>query len=213
MNYDEIVAAALAYADRASDIEVKANMDVFLRAVENRLNNLLTVQKMSTRTQLTMVADKEYYGLPSDFQALRDIEIHPVGDSPVRNTLQYLNPEQMNNWSTLTAEGQQDRIYYTIIADQLHIVPPQDNVVLEIVYFRNVPQLTPTADTNWVSANQYNLYIFGLEVEINSFLKDKEAAAMWDSRFNGEVGALKLTDSIDRWSGSPLQIRPESAGI
>ena len=208
MNYTEIVDAAYSYADR-QDPESRNNADLFLRAVENRLNNRLKVQKMSCRTQLMTRLNAEYYGLPPDFAGLRDIEISNPGNSRGRCTLQYLNPEQMNNWSTASNQGRTDRIYYTIIADQLQIMPPQDGMTMEIVYYRNVPPLTPTDDENWVSIGQPNLYVFGMLVEISSFAKDKEAALLWEQRFMSEVNALTEEDQLNRWSGTPLQIRTD----
>jgi len=210
MNYTEITDAAYSYADR-QDAEAVGNKDLFLRAVENRLNNKLSVQKMSCRTQLLTRLDQEYYGLPPDFSGLRDIEISNPG-SRGRCTLKYLNPEQMNNWSSLTAQGGANDIFYTIIADQLQIMPPQDGMMLEIVYYRDVPPLTPTDNENWVSIGQPNLYIFGMLVEISSFAKDKDAATLWDRRFVTEVDGLTEQDQLNRWSGTPLQIRTDSTG-
>jgi hypothetical protein len=215
MNYTQIVNAALAYADRAGDTEILANIDVFLRAVENRLNNRLNVSKMSTRTQLTTVAQQEYYGLPTDFQALRDIEIRQNDTSAERNTLRFLTPEQMNNWISSVSRTQTESIYYTIVADQLHIWPPQDGMLLEIVYYRDVPELSSVtgSTTNWVSDSQPNLYIYGLQVEINSFVKDAASVQLWDARFMAELQTLVESDSVDRWSGTPLQIRPDTTGL
>jgi hypothetical protein len=214
MNYASIVAAALAYADRADDTEVVANQDVFLRAVENRINTRLKVREMSGRTQLLTRDGVEYYGLPSDFAGIRDIELASAANSRNRYTLQYLNPEQMNNWSTNTSAdtaGTQTVFFYTILADQFHIMNPTSGMLLELVYYRKVPELLPASpdDENWISTGYPNLYIFGMLVEISSFAKDKESAVLWDQRFTEEVMAIDNDDRISRWSGTSLQVRTD----
>ena len=99
MNYAEIVALALSYADR-TDAEVANRVDDFLRVVESRINRVLKTMDMSTRTTTITITDKEYYTLPDDFAGMRDIEIREAASS-YKTTLQYLNPEQLNNISGL----------------------------------------------------------------------------------------------------------------
>lgn len=204
MNYDEIVVAALQYSDRKNDIEINDNMDTFFRVVEARVNRKLQVQKMSVRTSIITIADQEYYGLPADFAGLRDIEVRGEDQSRARQTLHYLSPEQMNAYSGNLAGKE---IFYTIIANQLQIMPPQENKYLELVYYQHVPPITPQNDVNWLSTHHPDAYIFGLMVEINAFTKDAEGAALWDGRFVTAIKDIKDDDALTRWSGTPLQIR------
>lgn len=201
MNYTEIVTLALNYADREDDSVVN-NMDNFLRMVESRINRELTVQKMSARATILTVDSQEYYGLPSDFQGMRDIEIQPAGSSN-RNTMSYLSPEQMNQHISHNLQS----YVYTIIADQLQISPSSEGDVLEIVYYQNIPPLATATPTNWVSDRSPDLYLEGLMVEINSFVKDAQAAQLWDVRFRGTLSELTIDDAESRWSGTSLQIR------
>ena len=48
MNYSELVAASIAYADRY-DLEVSQNMDIYIVMVESRINRLLKTRKQSAR--------------------------------------------------------------------------------------------------------------------------------------------------------------------
>lgn len=205
MNYTEIVDLALAYSDR-EDAEVVNNMDNFLRVVESRINRVLSVQKMAIRTVLTTSGDREYYSLPLDFQGLRDIEIRDSVGSIGGHTLKYLSPEQMNGRASQSGDGG-SQIYYTIIADQLQVIPMQDNKILEIVYYRNVPPLGPSTVTNWVSLYNSDLYLFGLMVEISSFIKNSESAKLWEYRFKETLSEIDIDDSLTRWSGTPLEVR------
>ena len=205
MNYNDIVELALSYADR-QDLEVTSKMDSFLKIVEARINRVLTVRKMALRTQLIMVKDQEYYGLPSDFVGLRDIEIQNVDDANARTTLHYKSPEQMNEASR--NRNSIDGIYYTIIADQLQVIPPQDGAILEIIYYQALPPLNNTStQENWLSLSNPDCYIFGLLVEISSFVKDVAAKELWDARFQQELASIVNDDAINRWSGTALQVR------
>lgn len=203
MTYTEIITLALAYADRQKDPEVSGNIDNFLRIVESRLNYKLKIQKMAARATLNTVENQLYYGLPSDFAGIRDIEIREANDSLAVTTMVYCNPEQMNRMIGLSS----DIYYYTIIADQLQISQSPDSHVLEIVYYRKVPNLNTNDNVNWVSEEYPDLYVFGLQVEINSFIKDAEAATLWDTRFKEKLDEIINDDQITRWSGTSLVIK------
>ena len=203
MNYTEIVNLALAYADR-EDPEVDENMDNFLRIVEARVNRKLQVQRMAIRTQITTQQGQEYYSLPADFGGLRDIEVRPVGaESGGRQTLKYMSPEQMNSYSGSSGTN----IYYTIIANQLQIMNPQDNKTLEIVYYKYLTPLAISNPENWASIYTPDLYVFGLLVEISSFAKDAVAKDLWNQRFIATLDEITTDDEDTRWSGTALEIR------
>lgn len=204
MNYEEVKTAALAYADR-KDNSVINQMDTFITVVEARINRVLSTREMSARATINMSSDVEYYGLPCDFKELRDIEVQNTDGIGSRVTAQYLNPEQMNAFAdTANTDG---LIGYTIIADQLQVRPPLDDKVLEIVYLQRLPNLSTASPSNWLSENNPDAYIFGLLVEINSYIKDAETVAIWESRFNTALGAISNDDAVSRWSGTPLQVK------
>ena len=209
MNYLAVKEIALSYSDRESDAELPAKIDSFLRIVEARVDRVLKVQRMTVRTLLTTVAGQEYYGLPSDFAGLRDIEVRSAdtvdGEARDRQTLSYLSPEQMNAVSSI--DGGTVGIYYTIIANQLQISPPKDAKIMELVYYRKLPNLTENDNTNWLSEDNPDTYVFGLMVEISAFVKNEQSTALWDARFKESLAEIDLDDSKSRWSGVALQMR------
>ena len=203
MNYDEIKALALSYADR-KDAEVSNNIDNFLRMVESRANRFLKTMDMSTRSILLMEEGQEYFPLPSDFNGLRDIEIQPVG-SIARCTLKYMSPEQLNNEASGSSGSE---IYYTLIADQIQLVPTQPaGTTLEIVYYRRLIPLTSISPNNWMSNIHPDCYNAGLMVEISAFVKDAMATELWNNRFSEALDAIQTDDADSRWSGTALQTR------
>lgn len=203
MNYSEIVTAVLAYSDRTGDAEATANIDTFIRVAESRLNRVLRVGGMETRASISTVADQSYYLLPDDFGGIRDIELRAEVGGTTSATLLYASPEQMNNYrATGDIVG-----YYTIIANQLQINPMSDGFTLEVIYYRRIPNLTLTAPTNWLSNLHPDIYIMAVLVEISTFTKDADAIMVFSGRFDDALAAIINSDSIDRWSGTSLQIR------
>jgi len=200
MKYQEVLDMAIAYSDR-SDIEVVENMDNFLRIVESRINTRISVDKQFARATIPTFIDQQYYGLPSDFITLRDIQIQTVGDTNYC-TPKYVSPEQMNKE---IAAGNTELIY-TLLAQQIQIYPTIDAQQIEIVYARNIPELNDVDVNNWISNQFPNVYIFGILVEIASFVKDVDAGTIWEQRFQAELSTLTQQDDMGTWSGPSLRI-------
>jgi len=197
MNYQQIVDTAVGYSDK-QDAGVNSMLSSFLLVVEQRLGDALKVREMAKRAQLWMSDDsQQYVGLPYDFDGLRDIQLNSV-------SLEYVSPVRMN----LLLDNQTSNSgahVYTIIADQLQIYPAT-NETLEIVYYARIPPLTTLEDTNWVSQTKPNLYIFGLLVEIFSYVQDATAGQLWEQRFQQELDAVSNNDDVTRRSGTPMRI-------
>ena len=212
MDYDDIKTLSLSYADR-QDSEVVDRFDNFLRLVEARVNRVLKVSNMSIRSTLDIVPDQEYYGLPADFGGFRDIQINSaptVDNAQNRRTLKYLNPEQMNHRASSQNSGFgpiRGQVYYTLVAQQIQIFPPQDSGVMEIVYYQKLVPLSVANPENWMSTFNPDGYIFGSLVEISSFVKDGEAASLWDGRFMTVLSEIEEEDGKARWSGTPLEVK------
>lgn len=202
MNYNEIIDTALKYSMR-TDQQTADMMDTFLRIVEARIDRQLNTLDMSNRATLDLDEDQQYYGLPTGFLALRDIQIQDLESPSSQVTPVYVAPEMMNN----AISNNETRVIYTIIAQQIQIYPVCEGQQVEIVYSRKIPPLTSSDQKNWVSVDSPDAYIFGLLVEISSFAKDNEAGQLWEARFKGTLSSMQLDDDISRWSGPQLRIQ------
>lgn len=205
MNYTEMVAAVKAYADR-NDAEVNAAIDTFIMMAEARINRKLRVGEMTTRASVSTLDDKEYYALPSDFNSIRDIELQDEAGG--RHGLEYMPPSQMN-----MVHGYDDLpgYYYTILAGSLHILPIQSSgSVIEIVYYQKLPHLDgDTTESNWLSETYPDIYMAAMMIEMEKFVKNKDAVMFWKAEFLEAVTDLSDADSRDRWSGPPLRTRTQ----
>jgi len=202
MNYTEIINLALSYSDR-TDSDITERMGDFVKIVEARINRALRVNQMSTRSIVVTLKDQQYIGLPKDFAGIRDIEVKEKGATK-GTTIHYINPEQMNGAIQVDGPG---NIYYTIISNQIQLFPAQDDKLLEIVYYRLLDHLDIDNDTNWLSLRYPDSYVFGLIVEIESFVKNPTGAEMWNQRFESALQEISHEDQIDRWSGTPLTVK------
>lgn len=197
LTYTDIIATALDYADRADDADVVNRMDVFLRVVEARVNRILQTGRQSKRAYVFTTNDNIFYSLPEDFAGMRNILLKDAAQSTSGIVLDYVNPEVFN---TYAANNSRSGIY-TIVSCSLYVWPYEDNKVLEITYYQQVPPLSETITTNWLSKISPDAYIQGLLVEISSFVKDQESMSLWDSRFRQTLVDMQYEDDIDRWSG------------
>jgi hypothetical protein len=206
MNYTDITNISLGYADRqdASVIDMIPSMTLM---VESRINRLLIIEDMSKRYVFPEPNPTDgRYELPLDFSAIQDIAIVTVDNPSSRLTLSLLNPEQMN---AATSDTSPSKRFYQILGNKLIVQPivVDGTHYLEIVYYGNIIPLSVDAPTNWISLNHPDLYVNGLLVEINSFVKDPEAAALWNQRFLTTIDELKAADEALVYSGTPLQTR------
>lgn len=205
MNYIEMVAAIKSYADR-NDAEVDASIDTFFLMAEARINRSLRVSEMTTRASVATMAEKEYYALPPDFSGIRDIELQDAAGK--RHGMEYLPPSQMN---IIHSYEESTNYYYTIIAGNLHILPIQDaGATIEIVYYQKIPNLDgDVTESNWLSEIYPDIYMSSLMIEVEKFVKNKEAVMFWKAEFTEAVNALTDADKHDRWSGPPLRTRTQ----
>lgn len=203
MIYEELVAAAKAYADR-NDLEVEANMDVFILMAEARINRILKTREQSMRITTPVNPTEEYYALPEDYSGMRDIHFTSMGGNTNEN-MQYLAPSMFNIKRSTVYSGTR---YYTIVASQLQIFPvSQTGGTMEMIYYQNVPNLSEDNPQNWVSNFHPDIYLSGIISEIEAFVKNYDVSKAWDQRMTRALDELEKSDEIEVWSGTSLTVR------
>ena len=202
INYSDIKDTALQYSNR-EDEETAAIITRFMPVVESRINRALDTKDMSWRSVLLMDESQRFYGLPTGFMSMRDIQVQDSVGGDSQLTPVYVAPEAMNAAITNSS----DKLIYTIIANQIQVHPLQTDKQLEIVYRKRVTPLSDGDPSNWLSDQAPDVYIFGLLVEISSYAQNAEAASLWDGRFVGAMNELQREDDINRWSGPSLRIQ------
>ena len=206
MEYGAVIEAAKAYTDRYDD-ELGKAIPSFTRIVESKINTALKVAGQSIQaTQIFLDEDETYYGLPSDFGGMSDIQIVKRGESADAKTLVYVNSEE---FLRVAADSSHGRYYYTRVADQIRIPPPASDEILELTYYQMIPPLTEMDDSNWLTEKHPETYIFGLCAEIGAFAKDEQVFAGYDNRFKETLSNITQDDAVTRWSGPSLRTTVE----
>ena len=209
MNYTELVAAAKAYCDRI-DVEVNQNADIFVRMAEARINRTLKVTEQTHRVFTKTMAGKEYYTLPPEFNGMRVVQFNTAKvDEPDSKTvlLHYVTPEQLVEMQESPYEEQLR--YYTIVNNQFQLHQPLPNGgTLEMVFYRKVQPLGQDGlQDNWMSRENPDIYLAGISAEIEMFVKNYDAAKLWDDRMTRAIEELRVNDINNRWSGNSMQMR------
>ena len=208
MTYDELVAAAKAYCDRI-DVEVNQNVQVFVLLAEARINRTLKVTEQTHRVYTKTMTGKEYYTLPPEFNGMRVVSFNSGGvDKPDSQAtlLHYVTPEQLVEMQE-SAYDEEER-YYTIVNNQFQLHNPLPNGgTIEMVFYRKVPPLGVKYNSNWMSEENPDIYIAGISAEIEMFVKNYDAAKLWDDRMTRAIEELRTNDINNRWSGNSMQMR------
>jgi hypothetical protein len=206
MVYEELIKAAAAYADR-NDIEVNNSVGIFVLMAESRINRVLKTAGQTHRIYTQTIEGKEYYSLPSDYNGMRAIHFNtgPVdedGSEPIQ--IHYRTPESMVD----IQNSDTDKYYYTIVAKQLQIINKlPSGGTIEMVFYRKVPSLGPERSTNWLIEDSPDIYLSGVCAEIELFVKNYDAATLWDERMSRAIQELDNSDVKNRWAGNSLVMR------
>ena len=183
MDYNQIVLAAKAYADR-NDIEVNSNIDNFILLAEAKINRVLKTAGQSKRVYTASVDNREFYTLPDEYNGMRTIHFNSGAvDSENSDTIQmfYITPEQVVDMQQRAEYG--DKLYFTIINNQVQVVPTlPSGGTIEMVFYRKVPNLSASNTENWASIDHPDIYISAITAEIELFAKNYDAATLWNSR-------------------------------
>lgn len=208
MIYSGLIDAARAYCDRV-DVEVNQNVRVFVLMAEARINRTLKVTEQTHRVYTRTMEGKEFYSLPEDFNGMRVVHFNTGDvDAQVSGTIQlhYVTPEQMIEMQE--SAYSETQTYYTILNNQLQLHKPLPNGgTIEMVMYRKVPPLSESNPSNWMSTDNPDIYLAGISAEIEMFVKNYDAARLWDDRMTRAIEELKNNDSLNRWTGNTMVMR------
>ena len=208
MNYDELVAASKAYADRL-DAEVNANMAIFITMAEARMNRTLKVSEQTHRVYTKTMAGKEFYTLPLEYNGMRVVHFNTAevdGKDSATIQLYFVTPEQLVDMQESAYEEQ--NYYYTVLNNQLQLHRPLPNGgTIEMVFYRKVSPLSKYNPENWMSIDNPDIYLSGIAAEIELFVKNYDSSKIWDDRMTRAIQELSTNDISNRWAGNTMAVR------
>jgi hypothetical protein len=199
-NYSELKTAVVDWADRA-DIST-ARIEDFIYLAEADASQLLRVPAMEHQ-ELLVVADGRVT-IPFDYLELRRLTWQ--GDT--EKVLQYMswdNFVDVNN----DVNDPNNVLYFSRQGPSWWLAKDVgDGEEILCHYYRFVPALTDTDDTNWLLSISPQAYLFGALRYLYEFTMDNERAAYWDAKFKAELGKLQGIADQAEYRGSTIVVRP-----
>ena len=85
-----------------------------------------------------------------------------------------------------------------------------DNEEILCHYYRFVPALSDTLDTNWLLSISPQVYLYGALRYLYEYTMDNDRATYWDAKFKQELGKLQAIADQAEYRGSVIVVRPVS---
>ena len=205
--YAELQTAGANWLDRT---DLTARIPEFIELAEANFNRVIRQPDMVAKNDSFSLA-AQYTTLPTDTLEITRI----VVDVSPPITLEYLTPEEISERrSVLNSTGRP--LYFTVIGGstgQLEVLPsPDSTYTSSIVYYTKIPALTDSATTNWLLSSHPDIYLYGLLVEAEPYLKNDERLPVWASQLDKSLAELRLQGQRKLHSGSSLRMRSRVLG-
>lgn len=210
-SYDGLKTAVAEWIDRA---DLTSRVPDFITLAESRINKHLRIRQMERRSQMSTIADTEYYGLPPGWLKGRHLKMLNAYGS-IDTDLEYLTPEMMDVVGARRyAGGAGMPKYYTITGNELRFMPkPSAVYTIETVYYKKVDSLSSLQTSNEILSDFPDIYLYASILEAAIYLKDAPAAKEYGQLFGNSIATAQTSDDADRHSGGALHVKGEQIGI
>lgn len=199
--YDELQAAVANWLARD---DLTDRIPEFITLAEAKFNRELRSNRMETRSTalVNMASDEpEFIALPSDFQTMRRIRLNGVDGKP---RLEFKNGTQADEYRTAVANTAGRPKYFTIMGDELELIPtPDEAYTLEMVYRANLA-LSDDAPTNWLLTLAPDAYLYGALLESAPYIKEDERINTWSAGMKYAMDGLNSLAMDQAYGSGPL---------
>ena len=208
--YDDLVGAVADWLNRA---DLTAVIPVFVQLAEAAFNTdeRFRVPQSIVRAQAPIAS--QFTTLPADY--LEMVNLRLLVQSPMvcgDQTIEYTTPADMDTLRTKYAAPGQPR-YYTITGNEIEVLPaPDQSYVSEMLYYGMVPALSTSNETNWLIAQNPDLYLYGALIQSAPYLKDDERVQTWAQIYGARAEQLAVSTQRARYGAAPLKMRTRSFG-
>jgi hypothetical protein len=198
-SYAELQTAVLNWLARPGDPLVAPSVPDLITLFEREARRRLKTGDAEMRAYMT-VSGTAAVALPLDCRELRLV-------TSGGNTLEYKTPPELPG-------GAGPPKYFTLHGRELRLGPgPSGDVQIEILYQTGVPPLSDANPTNWLLREHPDAYLYGTLIAAEAFIGHDERIALWTQAAAQVFESIEQADRKMRWSGSPLQIRPDIYGV
>ena len=192
-NYSELKAAISSWLDR-SDLD--SVIPDFIALAEARHRRDFKLRRMETRVTANTISGTEYYSLPDNFVAMRNIQLN----TDPKTALEYLTPEQMDRVNAGSSTGKPKA--YSIIGNNIQLRPIPDSVYqIEMLYFKYFTALSDSNTTNDMLTFHPDAYLYGALVEAEPYLQNDKRIQVWSGYYDRAKQDIISSNERDRHSG------------
>jgi hypothetical protein len=197
--YDGLIAALQAWLQDSS-FETTAPQLIFL--AEAYLKREVRDQKREGTASLTGSAS---IVLPSDFAALRSAWL----DTSPRQILLPTSPNVANEWYSSPGRPR----HYQIIGDMMELSPAPDAAyTVNIVYERKFRNLFPDNQSNWLSEEHPDVYLWACLIQCEMFGWNDERVPLLKSALDEAIASVNAQAQRHKF-GPGLAMRSPVAGF
>ena len=192
-NYSELKTAIANWLDRT---DLDDRIPEFIQLPEARHRRDFKIRRMETRVTANTIADTEYYSLPDNFVAMRNIQLN----TDPKTALEYMTPEQMDRVRGGSTTGKPKA--YSIMGNSFQLRPIPDGVYeIEMLYYKYFTALSDSNTTNDMLTYHPDLYLYGALVEAEPYLQNDKRIQVWAGYYDRAKQDLITTNERDRHSG------------
>ncbi len=192
-NYSELKAAIADWLNRS---DLTDTIPDFIALAETRHKRDFKIRRMETRVTASTVADSEFYSLPDNYVAMRNIQLNTDPKTP----LEYLTPEQMDRIYAGSATGKPKA--FSIIGNNIQLRPIPDSAYeIEILYFKHFTALSDSNTTNDMLTHHPDAYLYGALVEAEPYLQNDKRIQVWSAYYDRTKNDIISSNERDRHSG------------
>lgn len=183
--------------------DLSAAVPTFIALAEADIGRRLKHWRMETRSTATL--DGRFSVIPADWNSTVSLTLTLNGKpSPIR----LASVADIAAKRSLRADAAGTPEVYAITGGQFELFPTPDTAyAAELVYLANVPSLSASVTSNWLLAQNPDVYLYGALIQSAPYLKDDQRMGVWASLYQAALDSLNSASDAQQMSGSGLRMK------
>jgi hypothetical protein len=204
MDYSDLKQAVEDWLNKPEIVEA---IPTFIALAEARFNRELRVNSMLARS--TASVSSGYVDLPSDWLQHSSLVVTTGNENG--DAFLYVSPEEYHDLRNKGITG--TARYYTIVGGRIALLPvPSGATTVEGVYYRRIPALSATNQSNWLIERSPDLYLYGSLLAAEPYLQNDARVAMWAAGVSQVLEAMRMESERSMRPSGALSARRRTFG-
>lgn len=180
--YSDLKAAVADWLERA---DLTARIPDFIRLAEVQIGR--TLRERRTMRRATAVITDPFSAAPGDLLEVRTITMADGGEDWM---LAPTPPEDLSRRGSRRETGRPR--FWSLVGEEFRYYPAPDRPYLAtLTYEAQAPALSEAQPSNWLLVEHPDVYLFGALKEAAPFLRDAEAAALFETKYRTALEEIR----------------------